>query len=169
MTTIHTRFQVNGKPVEVDLPPGATLLEALRRSLYLTGTKEGCGEGECGACTVLVEGEPVASCLMLAAQAHGKDILTVEGLLRDNEALHPIQDAFIAEAGTQCGFCTPGFLVSVHALLQRTHNPSDEEILEALQGNLCRCTGYGTILASVRRAAAILRGEVKHSGSLARG
>jgi carbon-monoxide dehydrogenase small subunit len=167
--TTHTRFQLNGKTVEVDLPDGATLLEALRRELFSTGTKEGCGEGECGACTVLVEGEPVASCLMLVAQVHDKEVLTVEGLLRDNEALHPIQDAFIAEAGTQCGFCTPGFLVAVQALLQKNHNPTDAEILEALQGNLCRCTGYGTILASVRRAAAILRGEVEHSGAMARG
>lgn len=148
-----TRFRLNGKEVEVEFPVGATLLEALRRRLHMTGSKEGCAAGECGACTVLVDGAPVASCLMLAPQVEGKEIVTVEGLLDENRHLHPIQEAFIQEAGTQCGFCTPGFIVAVAALLEKHPQPTDEQILEGLQGNLCRCTGYGFILESIRRAA----------------
>lgn len=169
MNTLKTRFTLNGKDTEVEFPAGATLLEALRRELYLTGSKEGCAAGECGACTVMVDGEPVASCLMMAPQAAGKTIVSVEGLLADNEALHPVQDAFITEAGVQCGFCTPGFIVAVAALLEKNPDPSDEDILEGLQGNLCRCTGYGFIVAAVKKAAAIHRGEAEHSGTRARG
>ena len=168
MERLTTRFTLNGKETEAEMPAGATLLEALRRELYLTGSKEGCAAGECGACTVLVDGEPVASCLMMAPQAAGKEIVTVEGMLAEDEALHPVQEAFITEAGTQCGFCTPGFVVAVAALLEKTTTPTDEEILEALQGNLCRCTGYGLIMDSVRKAAAIRRGEAESKGWRAR-
>lgn len=168
MQKILTRFTLNGRPVERELPAGATLLEALRRDLRLTGSKEGCAAGECGACTVLVDGEPVASCMMMAPQVEGRVLVTVEGLLAEDESLHPVQDAFLTEAGTQCGFCTPGFIVAVAALLERHPDPSDAQILEGLQGNLCRCTGYGMILESVRKAAAIRRGEAPHSGARAR-
>lgn len=168
MNKLSTRFTLNGKETEAAMPAGATLLEALRRELFLTGSKEGCAAGECGACTVMIDGEPVASCLMMAAQVAGKNVVTVEGLLAENEALHPVQEAFITEAGTQCGFCTPGFLVAVAALLEKNQNPTDEEILEGLQGNLCRCTGYGMIMDSVRKAAALVRGEAESVGLRAR-
>lgn len=159
MNTIETRFRLNGRDVVHHLPVGATLLEALRRELYLTGSKEGCAAGECGACTVMIDGKPVASCLMMAPQIDGKDVVSVEGLLEKNGDLHPVQDAFISEAGVQCGFCTPGFIVAVAAMLEEDDDPTDEQILEGLQGNLCRCTGYQKILDSVRKAALILRGR----------
>lgn len=143
---------VNGRRHRLAVEPQATLLEVLREQLGLTGTKEGCDGGECGACTVLLEGRPVLSCLLLAVEAQGKSVLTVEGLAREGQ-LDPVQEAFIAEGAIQCGFCTPGMLLSARALLDRRPNPSVAEIKEALAGNLCRCTGYGSIIRAVQRAA----------------
>ncbi len=149
-------LSVNGRPYQAEIDAETRLLDLLRESLHLTGTKEGCGEGECGACTVLLDGAPVNSCLVLAAQAEGKNITTVEGLA-DGQRLHPVQQAFVETGAVQCGFCTPGFIMSTVALLEKTPNPSDEEILRALEGNLCRCTGYGKILEAVRLAAQRMR------------
>jgi carbon-monoxide dehydrogenase small subunit len=129
-----------------------TLLQMLRERLALTGTKNGCEAGECGACTVLVDGEPVNSCMMLAVEADGRDVLTVEGLAPEGR-LSPLQEAFVEHNAVQCGFCTPGMLMSAHALLQRNPRPAEAEIKEALVGNLCRCTGYVRILDAVQAAA----------------
>ena len=145
-------FSVNKDPVEIVVEPHLTLLEVLRDTLGLTGTKEGCGTGDCGACTVLVNGDPVCSCLMLAVEAEGQEITTVEGLATNGE-LHPIQQAFIDYGGLQCGFCTPGILMSSVALLARNPQPTEPEIREALSGNLCRCTGYDKIVRAVQAAA----------------
>jgi len=139
-------FTVNGRPVEVDRHPMARLLDALREDLGLTGTKEGCGEGECGACTVLLDGRPVCSCLVPLAHARGKEVLTIEGLGGD----HPLQRAFVAEGGVQCGACTPGMIMAALAL---PGNADRERIRRGLAGNLCRCTGYEAIYRAVRRAA----------------
>ena len=152
------RFRLNGRPVEVDAPPGRRLLDLLREDLGLIGTKEGCGEGECGACTVLVDGKPRLSCLTLAIQVEGKEVLTVEGLAQSGK-LHPLQEAFIETAGVQCGFCTPGFLMVAYALLLENPNPTKEEVREGLSGSLCRCTGYEQIVEAVLRAAEKLRGK----------
>jgi carbon-monoxide dehydrogenase small subunit len=149
---MDVRFTVNGKPEIVRVEPHILLLDALRDELGLTGTKEGCGTGDCGACTVLVDGEPVCSCLTLAVEADGCAITTVEGLAQGDE-LHPLQAAFIESGGLQCGFCTPGILVAAAALLQRNPAPSDSEIRESLAGNLCRCTGYDKIVMAVKLAA----------------
>ena len=149
---MRIRLTVNGKVHEREVDAETRLLDLLREDLHLTGTKEGCGEGECGACTVLIDGRPVNSCLVLALQADGADVLTIEGLA-DGGKLHPIQQAFVDAGGVQCGFCTPGFIMSVFALLRDTPDPSDEEIRTALEGNLCRCTGYEKILDAVRLAA----------------
>jgi carbon-monoxide dehydrogenase small subunit len=143
---------VNGRDEQVVVPSNMTLMRMLRESLALTGTKNGCSAGECGACTVLINGEPVNSCMVLAAECDGATIVTVEGLAGD-EQLDPIQDAMIEAGGVQCGFCTPGILISSRALLDRNPNPSDDEIREALVGNLCRCTGYVRIIESVKAAA----------------
>ncbi len=151
------RFRLNGRPVEVDVPPGRRLLDLLREDLGLIGTKEGCGEGECGACTVLVDGKPRLSCLTLAIQVEGKEVLTVEGLAQSGK-LHPLQEAFIETAGVQCGFCTPGFLMAAYALLLENPSPTKEEVREWLSGNLCRCTGYEQIVEAVLRAAEKLSG-----------
>ncbi|MDD5265008.1 MAG: (2Fe-2S)-binding protein [Candidatus Bipolaricaulis sp.] len=149
---MKVRFTVNGRAATVEADAEMRLLDALRDELHLTGTKEGCGEGECGACTVLLDGRPVNSCLVLAAQAEGRDVLTIEGLAAGPQ-LHPIQQAFVDAGAAQCGFCTPGFVMSTYALLRDHPAPSDEEILTALEGNLCRCTGYVKIVDAVRRAA----------------
>ncbi|MCD6253630.1 MAG: (2Fe-2S)-binding protein [Thermotogae bacterium] len=145
-------FKVNGETVQLDVKPNETLLDVLREKLYLTGAKEGCGNGECGACTVLFNGKPVNSCLVLAPEADGAEITTVEAFSADGK-LDPVQEAFIEEGALQCGFCTPGFIVSVKALLKRNPKPSREDIIEALSGNLCRCTGYSSIIKAVERAA----------------
>ncbi len=149
---MRVQFRLNGREVEIEASAEARLLDVLREDLHLTGTKEGCGEGECGACTVLVDGEPVNSCLFLAPQAGGCDVVTIEGLA-DGPRLHPIQEAFVETGAVQCGFCTPGFLLATYALLRANPEPSDEEIQTALEGNLCRCTGYSKILIAVRLAA----------------
>lgn len=152
------RFTVNGRIEERDVREDERLLDLIRDDLQLTGTKEGCGEGECGACTVLIDGKAIASCLVLAPQVDGKEILTVEGLAKGAE-LHPIQKAFVEKGAVQCGFCTPGFIMSTYALLTSNPNPGDEEIMAALEGNLCRCTGYAKILDAVRYAAELMREE----------
>jgi len=145
-------FSVNKQPVEIVIEPHLTLLQVLRDTLGLIGAKEGCGTGDCGACTVLINGQPVNSCLMLAVEAEGQEVTTIEGLAADGE-LHPVQKAFIVHGGLQCGFCTPGILMSSVALLARNPQPTDDEIRAALAGNLCRCTGYDKIVRSVQAAA----------------
>lgn len=150
-------FRVNGRSVSIETPPGRRLLDLLREDLGLTGTKEGCGEGECGACTVLVDGRPRLSCLTAAIQVEGKDVLTIEGLASDK--LHPLQEAFIATAGVQCGFCTPGLVLAAYALLQEKPAPSADEVREYLAGNLCRCTGYAQVVEAVLLAAELVRGR----------
>ena len=146
------RLVVNGRPRELDVAVHHTLLEVLRTDVGLTGTKECCVVGECGACTVLIDGRSVNSCLMLAVEADGAAITTVEGLAADGE-LNPLQEAFLDEGAAQCGFCIPGQLMSAQALLDQVADPSDEQIQEALAGNLCRCAGYGQIFEAVRQAA----------------
>ena len=143
---------VNGTPEIVVVPSNMTLLQMLREKLAYTGTKNGCAAGECGACTVLVNGEPTNSCMMLAVEADGQEIITIEGLVKDGK-LDIVQQTIIEKGGVQCGFCTPGMLISARALLNRHANPSEEEIVEALVGNLCRCTGYSRIIESVQAAA----------------
>ncbi len=144
-------FSVNGRPIGIEVEPHLTLSEVLRDVLGLLGTKEGCGTGDCGACTVLVNGRPVASCLMLAIEAEGQQVTTVEGLAIEGQ-LHPVQKAFVAHGGLQCGFCTPGMLMSSVALLSQNPQPTEGEIRAALAGNLCRCTGYDKIVRAVQAA-----------------
>lgn len=148
---------VNGDKYPITIEANRTLLSVLREELALTGTKEGCGAGECGACTVIMDGKAVNSCLVLAVEAEGCEIITIEGLAEDGK-LHPLQEAFIKHQGLQCGFCTPGMIMSAKALLDRNPNPSDEEIKEAIAGNLCRCTGYYHIIEAIREVA---KGGVK--------
>ncbi|MAE97279.1 MAG: (2Fe-2S)-binding protein [Deltaproteobacteria bacterium] len=158
MTTQQTiSVTVNGTTHEALVDPRTTLADFLRGELALTGTHVGCEHGVCGACTVLLEGRSVRSCLMLAVQADGTSLTTVEGMEEDGN-LHPIQLAFVEEHGLQCGFCTPGFLMTVRELLENSPDPSDEEIRDALGGQICRCTGYQSILRSVKLAAAKLQG-----------
>ena len=152
MTTHSITVTVNGFEEYLTVASNMTLLQMLREKLALTGTKNGCEAGECGACTVLVDGEPVNSCLMLAVEADGCEITTVEGLASEDQ-LSPLQEAFVAHNAVQCGFCTPGTLISAHALLERKPHPTEEEIREALVGNLCRCTGYLRIVRAVQAAA----------------
>jgi len=152
LTQSVIRMTVNGKPVQVICDPETSLLEVLRDHLQLTGTKEGCRSGDCGACTVTVDGKAVCSCIHLAIQANGKKVVTVEGLASGNE-LHPLQKAFIRNGVAQCGFCTPGMLMSAKALLNEKLEPSDDEIKEAIGGNLCRCSSYDVIVKSIREAA----------------
>ena len=152
MTTHVINLTVNGVRETAEVPSNMVLLTLLREKLGLTGAKNGCAAGECGACTVIMNGEPVNSCLVLAVEADGTEILTVEGLSSEG-SLDPLQDAMIEITGTQCGFCTPGVLISARALLDRNPSPSDEEIKDALRGNLCRCTGYVRIVESVKQAA----------------
>ena len=143
---------VNGGRERLDVPSNMTLLQLLREKLALTGTKNGCSAGECGACTILMNGEPVNSCMVLAVEVNGAEIVTVEGLADDGR-LTPIQEAFMEHNAVQCGFCTPGVLISAHALLKRNPHPTEDEIKLALVGNLCRCTGYLRIIEAVQTAA----------------
>ncbi len=150
---------VNGSSEQVVVASNMTLMRLLRETLALTGTKNGCSAGECGACTVLMNGEPVNSCMVLAAECDGAAILTVEGLAHDDR-LDPIQQAMIQEGGVQCGFCTPGVLMSARALLDRDPDPSDAAIEQALVGNLCRCTGYTRLFRSIKTAARLQKSEL---------
>ena len=150
------RTTVNGDVHELDVWPGASLLGVLRDDLALAGSKNACEQGECGSCSVLLDGKLVCACLVLAAQAEGHEVVTVEGLA-DADGLHPVQEAFVETGAVQCGFCTPGLVVAATDLLRQNPEPNDDEIREALSGNLCRCTGYGRIFAAVREAAAELR------------
>jgi len=154
---IPCAFVVNGMSVQLEVEPSARLLDVLRGPLSLTGTKEGCGNGECGACTVLVDGRAVNACLFPALEADGAVVETIEGLAGEHGALSAEQRGFVEKGAIQCGFCTPGMIVSVTALLRRSPSPSDSEIREALVGNLCRCTGYVQIVEAVRRAADLRR------------
>lgn len=147
----------NGERRSAEAEPRMLLSDFIRHRLGLTGTHVGCEHGVCGACTVLVDGEPVRSCLMFAVQAEGAELRTVEGLADGGGELHPVQRAFHEQHGLQCGFCTPGFLISIAALLERDPEPSEEQVLDTLSGNICRCTGYRSILAAVRQAAAEMR------------
>jgi aerobic-type carbon monoxide dehydrogenase small subunit (CoxS/CutS family) len=152
-------FTLNGKPVALDEVPGEiSLLELLRGRLGLSGTKEGCGVGECGACSVLIDGKVVNSCLTGAWQVLDREVTTIEGIAPD-EGLHPIQEAFVESGAVQCGFCTPGMVMTVHDLLSENPNPDDKQIKIALAGNLCRCTGYHDVVAAVNKAARKLEGE----------
>ena len=156
-------FELNGTQTRIEVEPTLRALDLIRDVLGLTGTKEGCGRGECGACTILVDGKPVNSCLLYAAKLQGRKITTIEGLTTEDGAedgaedgskeLHPLQEAFISEGAVQCGFCTPGMILSAKSLLDRNPDPDREAIEEALSGNLCRCTGYGKIVKAVQKAA----------------
>lgn len=149
---MRIQFRLNGRPVAVDVPPGRRLLDLLREDLGLIGTKEGCGEGECGACTVVVDGKPRLACLTAAVQVEGKDVLTIEGLSEAGQ-MDPLQEAFIETAGVQCGFCTPGLVMAAYALLRENPRPTRDEVRAYLSGNLCRCTGYAQVVEAVLRAA----------------
>jgi len=157
---MEIKFKVNGKKVSVDVSPMKRLLDVLREDLGLTGTKEGCAKGECGACSVLVDGKIVASCIYPAGQVDGKKVLTIEGLSRGSK-LHPIQKAFVEEGAVQCGFCTPGMVLATKALLDKNVSPDDTEIKEGLSGNLCRCTGYVKIFNAVRKAVKLLKRKLR--------
>jgi len=157
--THEISLTVNGVPHSLAVPARRLLADSLRHDLGLTGTHLGCEHGVCGACTVLLDGEPVRSCLLLAVTAAGHDVTTVEGLAGPDGALHPVQRAFMECHGLQCGFCTPGFLTTTAAFLAARPDPDENEIVEAISGNLCRCTGYQNIVASVRRAAELLAAD----------
>ncbi len=154
MSTHKINVKINGGLEQVEVPSNMTLLSMLREKLAMTGTKNGCAAGECGACTILMNGEPVNSCMVLAVEADGAELVTVEGLVHEGE-LDIIQKAIIDKGGVQCGFCTPGILISAKALLSRNPDPSEAEIREALVGNLCRCTGYVRIIEAVQAAAGL--------------
>jgi carbon-monoxide dehydrogenase small subunit len=156
-------FTCNGATVRLEVDGSIRALDLLRDQLGLTGTKEGCGRGECGACTILLDGVAVSSCLLYAAKLQGREVLTIEGLSQGN-GLHALQEAFLEEGAVQCGYCTPGMILSAKALLDRRPDPGDEEIAEALSGNICRCTGYGKILKAVRRAARSYAGGSEPAG-----
>ena len=151
------RFVLNGKPCEMTVPPWRTLLEMIRDDFKRTGTKEGCGQGECGSCTVIMGGQTVNSCLVPAVEADGQEITTIEGL-GEGDRLHPIQEAFVEQSGMQCGFCTPGMIMSAKELLDRNPEPSEQEIREGIAGNVCRCTGYTKIVESIAAAAKAMKG-----------
>ena len=159
MSRVHVSTTVNGDAVEYLCEADETLLDVLRDRLGLTGAKEGCGTGDCGACTVQVDGKPVASCLMLALQARGRNVRTVEGLVSEDGSLHPVQAAFVKHGVPQCGFCIPGMIVSATALLEASPAPSEQEIRLGIAGNLCRCTGYTKMVAAIGEAATELAGK----------
>ncbi len=158
MAKVKVSISINGKWHELAVEPYETLLNVLRNRLGLTGTKMGCGKGECGACTVNINGRAILSCLTLAVQVDGKEILTIEGLQRGAE-LHPLQEAFVAHSAVQCGYCTPGMIMAAKALLDREHNPSEEVVRKAVSSNLCRCTGYDKPIKAVLEAAKTVRGK----------
>lgn len=154
-------LKINGSMEQVDVPGHITLLQMLREKLGLTGTKNGCASGECGACTVLLNGDAVNSCMVLAAECDGAEVVTVEGLAKNGE-MDALQTFIVEEGGVQCGFCTPGILISARALLNRNPNPSEFEIRDAISGNLCRCTGYNRIVTAIEKAANAERDAVAH-------
>jgi xanthine dehydrogenase YagT iron-sulfur-binding subunit len=154
---ISLNLQINGSPQTVEVEPRVTLLDALREHLYLTGTKKGCDQGQCGACTVFIDGRRVLSCLTLAAQAEGSAITTIEGLAAPDGTLHAVQEAFLEHDAFQCGYCTPGQILSAVACIKEGHAGSDAEIREYMSGNLCRCGAYNSIVAAVRQAAEAVR------------
>jgi aerobic-type carbon monoxide dehydrogenase small subunit (CoxS/CutS family) len=156
--SVTVRFTVNGKERRVTTDPQRRLLDVLREDLQLTGTKYGCGEGQCGACLVYVDGEPTRSCLLPAKSADGKSVTTIEGLAQGEE-LHPVQQAFLEEGALQCGYCTSGMILAAAALLRTRPDPTDEQIVAGMNGHLCRCNGYVKIVNAVRRAAAAMRAE----------
>ena len=158
VTDVPIRFTLNGETVHVEVAAAETALQALRYRLKLKGTKEGCGIGECGACTIVVDGKSVNACLMLAAQLHGREVKTVEGLAGAS-GLHPLQQAFADHHAVQCGFCTPGLLMSGVSILEENKHPTREDIIDGISGNLCRCTGYQQIVDSIQDAAQRLSGE----------
>jgi carbon-monoxide dehydrogenase small subunit len=160
MSKVHVTTTINGQEVEFLCEPQQTMLEALRDTMRLTGTKEGCATGDCGACSIQWNGKLVCSCLMLAAESQDSEITTIEGIA-SAEALHPIQQKFLEHAALQCGVCTPGFIVAAKSLLDSNPNPTEEEIRYYLAGNLCRCTGYDKIIRAVQDAAQVLRGEAQ--------
>ena len=151
------QLTVNGRLVEALVEPNSTLIQFLREDLGLTGTKHGCGLGDCGACTVILDGQPVNSCLVLAISANGREVLTIEGLA-ENGKLHPVQQAFVDRGSIQCGFCSPGMILSAKALLDTNPNPTEQEIRMAISGNLCRCTGYQKIVEAIGEAAKMIQG-----------
>jgi xanthine dehydrogenase YagT iron-sulfur-binding subunit len=155
--TLHLSLQINGKRHELDVEPRVTLLDALREHLLLTGTKKGCDQGQCGACTCHVDGQRVLSCLTLAAQVEGREITTIEGIAAEDGELHPVQAAFLEHDAFQCGYCTPGQIMSAVACIREGHTGSDTEIREYMSGNLCRCGAYNSIVAAVREAAEAAR------------
>ncbi|TDH59461.1 (2Fe-2S)-binding protein [Dankookia rubra] len=159
MAKTHISTSINGEPVEFLADPGSSLLDVLRNTLGLTGTKEGCGTGDCGACSVTVDGRLVCSCLVLAVEAEGHEIGTIEGMAQ-GETLHPLQRKFLEMAALQCGICTPGVLISARALLEKNPNPTETEVRFGLAGNLCRCTGYDKIVRAVLETAAEMRETV---------
>lgn len=156
---VVVELKINGDHYHVAVSPQRTLLDILRDELGLTGTKKGCGEGECGACTVLMDGKPVNSCLVLAVQAQGKEITSIEGL--GAEKINPVQEAFVSKGAIQCGYCSPGFIMTALAFLQKNPNPTEDQIKAAISGNLCRCTGYQKIVEAVKDAAGRLQGGVQ--------
>ena len=157
MGELHVALEVNGEHREVDVEPRRLLVQVIREDLGLTGTHVGCDTSQCGACTVHVDGRAVKSCTMLAAQADGADVTTIEGMAAGDGALHPLQNAFWEKHGLQCGFCTPGMIMAAADLLAHNQDPSDEEIRHAIEGNICRCTGYHNIVAAIRDAARVTR------------
>lgn len=159
MKDFRLECTLNGRPISRVVDPASRLLDTLREEFFLTGTKEGCGKGECGACTIFVDGLPVDSCLMLTIQAQGRNLVTIEGLARENR-LDSVQEMFIQEGGVQCGFCIPGMIMAARALLDENPNPSLDDIKYGLGGNLCRCTGYQKIFQAVLRAAQIEREQL---------
>ncbi len=153
----HVKFEVNGEQRELDASPIKSLLDVLREDLFLTGTKRGCDSGECGACTVIMNGKAVNSCLVLATELDGSEIITIEGLGRSAGDLHPLQKAFIEKGAVQCGFCTPGIIMTAKAFLDTNPEPTEEEVRDAISGNLCRCTGYTKIVNAILTGAEEVR------------
>lgn len=154
------KFMLNGEEVEVLAPDNITMVDFLRKDMHLTGTKRGCEEGECGACTILLDGAAVDSCMMLAVEADGHEVVTIEGVMKDG-VLHPVQKEFMDKWALQCGFCTPGMIMSALSLLNENPNPTEHEIREGISGNLCRCTGYAKIVEAIDSAAKIMAREAK--------